>query len=281
MPNLYDLGDQIRLRGTFSDDDDVATDPTAVFVAVDSPSTSTLYQYGVDDELIKAETGIYYVDINLDEAGEWSYRFYSTGTGKAAGKERLLVGREYATTDNRAGMVRLVQRWRRLVNDTAGSAWTEAEVIELLDRYRLDVWEEELTPNPLDTSGTTSWNVYLSRYEDIEGTASGTAAFRLYDTGGTVITSGFTLNEQRGIITFTADQDGSARYVDCRSYDLHAAAADGWREAMAGKADKYDFQADGGRYSRSQWFAMCERMAQYHDKLSRPFVVTMNRSDFA
>lgn len=36
------------------------------------------------------------------------------------------------------------------------------------------------------------------------------------------------------------------------TYDLHAAAADIWEEKAGTVADEFDFQADGGRYTRSQ-----------------------------
>jgi len=36
------------------------------------------------------------------------------------------------------------------------------------------------------------------------------------------------------------------------TYDLHAAAADIWEEKAGAVADEFDFQADGGRFTRSQ-----------------------------
>ena len=88
MTNAYDVGDEVRCTGTFTDANGAAVDPTAVYVKVKDPSGNvTTYQYGEDPEVVKSDTGIYYVDVNVDEAGDWWYRFYSTGTGQAAGEE--------------------------------------------------------------------------------------------------------------------------------------------------------------------------------------------------
>ena len=104
----------------------------------------------------------------------------------------------------------------------------------------------------------------------------------MYDANGSAIgTSNFTGDYQRGIFTFTADQKGSVRYIDARSYDLNAAAADGWRELMGAKAVCYSFTADGASYDRQQWFEHCKSMALYYDSLSKPTYTTLERSDLA
>ncbi len=50
-------------------------------------------QYGVDAALIKSAVGIYYIDVDLSQGGVWHYRFYSTGSGQAAGDDQTLVAR--------------------------------------------------------------------------------------------------------------------------------------------------------------------------------------------
>ena len=91
--NVYDIGDLVRITGTWTRrSDGSAVDPTAVFCAYKDPSDnlSTL-EYGVDAALQKDGTGIYYVDISADESGTWYYRFYSTGTGQAAGEQTFEI----------------------------------------------------------------------------------------------------------------------------------------------------------------------------------------------
>jgi len=84
----YDKGALVRCTGTFTDADSVETDPASVFLTVRDPyrNITVEYEYGVDAALIKSATGIYYADISATIVGKWFYRFYSTGTGQAAGE---------------------------------------------------------------------------------------------------------------------------------------------------------------------------------------------------
>ena len=84
MPD-FDLGDVVRVIGTWTDADDVAVDPAAVFFQIKDPGRNvTSYEYGVDAEVVKSDSGIYYVDVDGDKARKWFVRLYSTGSGKAA-----------------------------------------------------------------------------------------------------------------------------------------------------------------------------------------------------
>lgn len=80
----YQVGDLVRVTGTFTTAAGVATDPTAVFAEYKDPSGNTTeLEYPADAALVKDSTGVYHIDIDADEAGSWFYRFYSTGTGQA------------------------------------------------------------------------------------------------------------------------------------------------------------------------------------------------------
>lgn len=105
----------------------------------------------------------------------------------------------------------------------------------------------------------------MDRLRNLEGTASGTVAFRLYDSLGTVITTGFTFDDQNARLYFTANQAGSARYLDGRSFDIFGAAADAWREAAGLQSEKYDFRVEGRAFTRSQWFEHCMSLAMYYE----------------
>lgn len=91
--NHYDLGQLVRITGTFTDSGGTVTDPATVIFAYKAPgdTAATEYTYGVDAEVVNSGTGVYYVDLDLDEVGTWYYRFYSTGTGQAAEESRLIV----------------------------------------------------------------------------------------------------------------------------------------------------------------------------------------------
>ena len=68
-------GDVVRLTisVTDPDDDTMAVDPAALVVKVLPPgeTTATTYTYGTDAEIVRSDTGEYYIDIELDDDGDW------------------------------------------------------------------------------------------------------------------------------------------------------------------------------------------------------------------
>ena len=94
MANRYDLGDLVRVTGTWTDplNSDAAIDPSKVYCTVTAPDgDATTYEYIVDSELVRSGTGVYYVDVAASEEGIWKCRFYSTGTGQAAELVKFIV----------------------------------------------------------------------------------------------------------------------------------------------------------------------------------------------
>jgi len=169
-----------------------------------------------------------------------------------------------------------------MVDDAGTAVWDDDAAQEILDRRRADIWKEMLTPQPSLEDGETVYKVFLSNYENFEEIASGTTIWRVYDADGSTIgTADYTPDYIRGIITFSADQEGSTRYLDARSYDLDGAAADAWRERAAKVSSFYSFRAGENQMSRSDWFKHCTAMAAFYAARSRPAVVEMVRSDLA
>lgn len=81
MANIYDIGDAVRAIVRFTDTSKTLVDPSAITGKFKNPSgTTTIYEYGVDAELVKSETGVYYIDIPIDTSGLWYYRYEATGT---------------------------------------------------------------------------------------------------------------------------------------------------------------------------------------------------------
>ncbi|MGE0367221.1 MAG: hypothetical protein AB7Q00_15955 [Phycisphaerales bacterium] len=67
-------------------------DPQTVKVYVKDPTeTVTIRQYGIDAEVVKESTGRYYIEVDASIAGRWSYRWESTGIGKAASERQFVV----------------------------------------------------------------------------------------------------------------------------------------------------------------------------------------------
>lgn len=96
MPSVYDVGDLVRISGAFANEDDIDVDPTVVtFKFTDPLGSTTDYIYDVDPEvdpeLVRESVGHYHVDISIDEAGAWYYRWSSTGIGQAAEEDSFVV----------------------------------------------------------------------------------------------------------------------------------------------------------------------------------------------
>jgi hypothetical protein len=86
----YDVGDLVQVTGTYTDADDTATDPDAVFATSKAPD-GTLTDYTIGNGLTKDSTGVYYVRISLTAPGSWWCLHYSTGGGQAAGEAEIKV----------------------------------------------------------------------------------------------------------------------------------------------------------------------------------------------
>ncbi len=180
----------------------------------------------------------------------------------------------------RTGMGSLISQFRNLVADTGTVAFTDDRAQEILDSNRFDFYQQPLVATAQQIAlGSVVYHTYTASYGNLEGTASGTAAFRLFDSLGSAIASGYTLDAQNGVVVFTADQGGSARYLDGRSYDLFGAVADGWREQAGRQSGSFDFRVEGRAYSRSQWFKHCFEMARIYDGMARPTQAVMERGD--
>lgn len=90
--NTYDVGDIVRLAGTFKNQSDAFVDPGGVRVKVKNPlGTSTTYVYGVDAGVMKDATGQYHLDIDADTEGTWYYRWEGLTSNKGADEESFLV----------------------------------------------------------------------------------------------------------------------------------------------------------------------------------------------
>lgn len=180
----------------------------------------------------------------------------------------------------RSGMTTLINQFRSLVGNAGTAVFTEDRVQEILDNHRIEFYQNQLIITPQEVNNTVVYKVYNSQYTNLEGTASGSVAFRLYDANGSAITNGFTFDAQRGTFTFDTNQAGSVRYLDSRSYDLYGAVADGWREYAGQLANHYDFRVEGRAYNRSQLFTHCAEMASYYDSLAKPSSAVIERGDF-
>jgi hypothetical protein len=99
-------------------------------------------------------------------------------------------------------------------------------------------------------------------------------------SGGTIGTANYSMDLLTGMVTFTANQSGSLRYVTGNTYDLHASAADVWTKKAAHYAVAYDFSTDNHSMKRSQLIIQCKDMARTYRELAQAGMsITLDRTD--
>ena len=86
VQNHWAVGNLVRVAGVIKDASQVLIDPTTVRFKFKRPDTGavTSYLYLTDAQVVRDSQGNYHVDVSADAAGEWPYRYESTGTGQAA-----------------------------------------------------------------------------------------------------------------------------------------------------------------------------------------------------
>src|SRR5262245_15769254 len=83
--NVYDAGDVVRIKVTFTDLAGTPIDPGGVIARVKTPlGVKTTYTYGVDVALVKDSVGNYHIDIEPAIQGIWKYRWEGTISNKGA-----------------------------------------------------------------------------------------------------------------------------------------------------------------------------------------------------
>ena len=91
MPNEYLLGNIVRISAQFLNSG-TPINPTAVLVRLKKGDNSpSIFVYGTNVEVKRDITGTYYMDVVADPVGLYTYNWYSTGTGQAAGQENFIV----------------------------------------------------------------------------------------------------------------------------------------------------------------------------------------------
>jgi hypothetical protein len=168
----------------------------------------------------------------------------------------------------RTGMTDIITQLRSLTE--AGTAeyslgtltyWSDDHLEDVLDTHRLDIDDYMLLQNPRYESGTLVYKEYRSIFEWIE---SGTVTYLQGGSHTAVSTADYSVDYQRGVVTFTANQSGSTYYLYGRTYDLYGAAADIWRRKASHVAQAIDFSTDNHSVKRSHLAKTYLEMAGYY-----------------
>jgi hypothetical protein len=84
--STHDLGDMVRVKGTWTDAAGAPVAPTAVTLTVKNPAG-----VATTPALTNPSAGVYYADVDANVVGTWCFRFRSTGSGQAAAEGRFYV----------------------------------------------------------------------------------------------------------------------------------------------------------------------------------------------
>lgn len=187
----------------------------------------------------------------------------------------------------RAGMANLILELRSMVN--AGTAdysvsgvsyWTDQQLQDRLDRFRVDLNRAPLRYDSEYVGGTAYYHDYYAPLGNLEEAGSGTIHWQVEDGDGNAAgTATYAADYIAGLIRFTNDQGGSAYYLRGRSYNLKRAASSIWREKAGSVAAYYSFSADGQSFSRSHWFEHCLSMADNYEADSGIQTTRLIRND--
>lgn len=153
--------------------------------------------------------------------------------------------------------------WTVSTNTSLVEYWSDEEIQRVLDRHKTEYIHAAMSVEPTYSGGAVVYTQYKLGATNVE---SGTAAFKIEDTAGTV--TGWTADYTRGIVTFATDQAGKSYWWSGFAYDLDAAAADIWRMKASHVAGLVDFSTDGHSIKRSQQAQAYLNMAGYYQQRS-------------
>lgn len=163
-----------------------------------------------------------------------------------------------------------------------GLWFTDQRIQDVLDRHRADIWHSAIQPQIEYSNGTAVYYTYYTGQSFIEETSGGTAVFYLENANTKIGTASYSVDYQRGEITFGSNQAGSAYFMTARSYDPDAAAAEIWRMKASWYATDYDFSTDNHSVKKGAVMQQCFKMAEFYESRSKSGgfqVTTLYRSD--
>ena len=186
----------------------------------------------------------------------------------------------------RTTLATLISTLRELVNDPAGTAqvFSDDTLQRHLDGFRHDFYFEPMTPNQVQLAGgSVAYYEYYAWHQWLETTQAGTAVFYIQDsTGATRGTATWAdVDYQRGVVTFTTNQAGTALYLTGRSFDVYGAAADVLTDWAQKVSLQFDFSSDQQSFSRSQKQQMLLAAAERYRRQAKPRRANITRPDVA
>ena len=78
--NIYDVGDKIRISGSFTASGVLSDPASVVFKLYNRKVLIETHTYGISADLIKDSVGNYHIDYVIPVLGNYSYDFIGSGT---------------------------------------------------------------------------------------------------------------------------------------------------------------------------------------------------------
>lgn len=166
----------------------------------------------------------------------------------------------------RTGMISLILELRRMTDASSNEVtidgvqyWTDQQLQDLLDSYRVDVLDLELIPAKQRENGA---DVYYRYYlPDSVGAwvENDPSVFQVVDEDGN-LAAGYTFNTIDRYVLFTSNTSGATRLLRCRYYDLRKTAARVWYEKAGHRVQLIDWKAGGQNLNEDQEYQHCMEM---------------------
>lgn len=169
----------------------------------------------------------------------------------------------------RATMVDIVDRVEALLRDESNAIWSAQTIADELDRHRLRLNYERCAGEATYPSGVETYLTFIAPYGDLETDAA------LYDRAYSSLSTS-TDDYEHGRFTVASEPALRPVLIVAWAYDLRGCAASLINQYLADWAGNYDFSADGGSYSRSQAFAMYERLRDSYANTALGFGANAN-----
>lgn len=183
----------------------------------------------------------------------------------------------------RSGMSTLITDLRGMTDvgtaefTAGGVVWfTDDQLEDVLDRHVVHYTRHLLPAMPEDIGGTAIYKRYQLPTSNLEGTASGTAVWRLENSAGSAFAyADFEIDHPLAIITMDSDQQGSALYLTARGFGLSAAAAEVWSRKGDFYANRFDVRTDNHDLKRSQLVKAARDAAAHYREMALSERITL------
>ena len=86
----------LQLRATFKDLNGDIADPSTITLGVKTAGgVTTNYVYNTATQVVRESLGVFYANIQFNEAGSWYYEWVGTGAVSIVGQRKVIVDEQF------------------------------------------------------------------------------------------------------------------------------------------------------------------------------------------